>query len=213
VCGIAGVFNVNGEPISPVILRKMTDAIAHRGPDGEGFYIDSFVGLGNRRLAIIDLSPAGHQPMVTQDGRYALTYNGEIYNFQELRAELEALGHQFHSRTDTEVVLHAYAEWGEGSLEHFNGMFAFAIWDKERQELSLARDRFGVKPLYYMLQGPSLLFGSEIKTILAHPAYRTAMDKEALLEYFTFQNFFTDKTLFQGIRLLPAGTFMQIPLR
>ena len=212
MCGIAGVFNVNGEPISPVILRKMTDAIAHRGPDGEGFYIDSFVGLGNRRLAIIDLSPAGHQPMVTQDGRYALTYNGEIYNFQELRAELEALGHQFHSRTDTEVVLHAYAEWGEGSLEHFNGMFAFAIWDKERQELSLARDRFGVKPLYYTLQGTSLLFGSEIKAILAHPAYRTAMDKKALLEYFTFQNFFTDKTLFQGIRLLPAGTFMQIPL-
>jgi asparagine synthase (glutamine-hydrolysing) len=212
VCGIAGVFNVNGEPISPVILRKMTDAIAHRGPDGEGFYIDSFVGLGNRRLAIIDLSPAGHQPMVTRDGRYALIYNGEIYNFQELRAELEALGHQFHSRTDTEVVLHAYAEWGEGSLERFNGMFAFAIWDKERQELSLARDRFGVKPLYYTLQGSSLLFGSEVKAILAHPTYRTAMDKEALLEYFTFQNFFTDKTLFQGIRLLPAGTFMRAPL-
>jgi asparagine synthase (glutamine-hydrolysing) len=212
VCGIAGVFNLNGEPVSPVILRKMTDAIAHRGPDGEGFYIDSFVGLGNRRLAIIDLSPAGHQPMVTRDGRYALVYNGEIYNFQELRAELEALGYQFHSRTDTEVVLHAYAEWGEGSLERFNGMFAFAIWDKERQELFLARDRFGVKPLYYTLQGSSLLFGSEVKAILAHPTYRTAMDKEALLEYFTFQNIFTDKTLFQGVRLLPAGTFMRVPL-
>jgi asparagine synthase (glutamine-hydrolysing) len=212
VCGIAGVFNLNGEPVSPVVLRKMTDAIAHRGPDGEGFYIDSFVGLGNRRLAIIDLSPAGHQPMVTRDGRYALVYNGEIYNFQELRAELEALGYQFHSRTDTEVVLHAYAEWGEGSLERFNGMFAFAIWDKERQELFLARDRFGVKPLYYTLQGSSLLFGSEVKAILAHPTYRTAMDKEALLEYFTFQNIFTDKTLFQGVRLLPAGTFMRVPL-
>jgi len=212
VCGIAGVFNLNGEPVSPVVLRKMTDAIAHRGPDGEGFYIDSFVGLGNRRLAIIDLSPAGHQPMVTRDGRYALVYNGEIYNFQELRAELEALGYQFHSRTDTEVVLHAYAEWGEGSLERFNGMFAFAIWDKERHELFLARDRFGVKPLYYTLQGSSLLFGSEVKAILAHPTYRTAMDKEALLEYFTFQNIFTDKTLFQGVRLLPAGTFMRVPL-
>jgi asparagine synthase (glutamine-hydrolysing) len=205
VCGITGVFNLNGEPVSPVVLRKMTDAIAHRGPDGEGFYIDSFVGLGNRRLAIIDLSPAGHQPMVTRDGRYALVYNGEIYNFQELRAELEALGYQFHSRTDTEVVLHAYAEWGEGSLERFNGMFAFAIWDKERQELFLARDRFGVKPLYYTLQGSSLLFGSEVKAILAHPTYRTAMDKEALLEYFTFQNIFTDKTLFQGVRLLPCS--------
>jgi asparagine synthase (glutamine-hydrolysing) len=212
VCGIAGVFNLNGEPVSPVVLRKMTDAIAHRGPDGEGFYIDNFVGLGNRRLAIIDLSPAGHQPMVTRDGRYALVYNGEIYNFQELRAELEALGYQFHSRTDTEVVLHAYAEWGESSLERFNGMFAFAIWDKERQELFLARDRFGVKPLYYTLQGSSLLFGSEGKAILVHPAYRTAMDKEALLEYFTFQNFFTDKTLFHGVQLLPAGTFMRVPL-
>jgi asparagine synthase (glutamine-hydrolysing) len=212
VCGIAGVFNFNGEPVSPVVLRKMTDAIAHRGPDGEGFYIDSFVGLGNRRLAIIDLSPAGHQPMVTRDGRYAFVYNGEIYNFQELRAELEALGHHFHSRTDTEVALHAYAEWGTEALERFNGMFAFAIWDKGRQELFLARDRFGVKPLYYTLQGSSLLFGSEVKAILAHPVYQTAVDKEALLEYFTFQNFFTDKTLFQGVRLLPAGTFMRVPL-
>jgi asparagine synthase (glutamine-hydrolysing) len=212
VCGVAGVFNLNGQPVSPVVLRNMTDAITHRGPDGEGFYIDSFVGLGNRRLAIIDLSPAGHQPMVTRDGRYALVYNGEIYNFQELRAGLEALGHQFRSRTDTEVVLHAYAEWGKGSLERFNGMFAFAVWDKERQELFLARDRYGVKPLYYTLQGNTLLFGSEIKAILAHPAYRTAMDKAALLEYFTFQNFFTDKTLFQGVRLLPAGTCMRVPL-
>ena len=212
MCGIAGTFNLNGEPVSPVVLRKMADAIAHRGPDGEGFYIDSFVGLGSRRLAIIDLSPAGHQPMVTQDARYALVYNGEIYNFQELRAELEALGHQFRSRTDTEVVLYAYAEWGAQALERFNGMFAFAIWDKERQELFLARDRFGVKPLYYALQGNSLLFGSEVKAILAHHAYRTAVDKEALLEYFTFQNFLTDRTLFQGVRLLPAGTFVRVPL-
>jgi len=150
--------------------------------------------------------------MVTRDGRHVLIYNGEIYNFQELRAELEALGYHFRSRTDTEVLLYAYAEWGEGALERFNGMFAFAIWDKERQELFLARDRFGVKPLYYTLQGTCLLFGSEVKAILAHPAYRTAMDKAALLEYFTFQNFFTDKTLFQRVRLLPAGTFMRVPL-
>lgn len=212
MCGIVGIFNLNGEPVSPVILRKMTDAIAHRGPDGEGFYTDSFIGLGHRRLAIIDLSPAGHQPMVTKDGQYALSYNGEVYNFQELRLELETLGYQFHSRTDTEVVLDAYAEWGEKALDRFNGMFAIAIWDRPQQELFLARDRYGIKPVYYTLQGNTFLFGSEVKAILAHPSYHPGMDKEALLEYFTFQNFFTDRTLFKDVKILPAGTYMRLPL-
>jgi asparagine synthase (glutamine-hydrolysing) len=212
MCGITGIFNLNGEPVSPVILRHMTDAIAHRGPDGEGFYIDSFVGLGHRRLAIIDLSPAGHQPMITPQGHYILSYNGEVYNFQELRIELETKGHEFRSRTDSEVVLCAYAEWGEACLERLNGMFAFAIWDRARQQLFLARDRYGVKPLYYTLQNQVFLFGSEIKAILAHPAYQTGLDKEALLEYFTFQNFFSDRTLFAGVKLLPAGTYLRIAL-
>lgn len=212
MCGIAGIFHLNGEPVSPVVLRRMTDAIAHRGPDGEGFYTDSFVGLGHRRLAIIDLSPAGHQPMITADGRFGLTYNGEIYNFQELRAELESLGHQFRSRTDSEVVLNSYAQWGERSVERFNGMFAFAIWDRDRQELFLARDRYGIKPLYYTIQGSTFLFASEVKAILQHPSYRTEVDREALLEYFTFQNLFTDKTLFRAVKLLRPGTFMRIPL-
>ena len=119
MCGIAGIVNLHGEPVSQVILRRMTDAIAHRGPDGEGHYTDGPVGLGHRRLAIIDLSPAGHQPMLSADGRYVLTYNGEIYNFQELRIELESLGHQFHSRTDSEVVLQAYARWGGGLRNPF----------------------------------------------------------------------------------------------
>src|SRR4051812_26353375 len=127
MCGIAGVFNLGGEPVLPVILRRMTDAVAHRGPDGDGFYIDRFVGLGHRRLAIIDLSPAAHQPMLSRDQQVVLSYNGEIYNFQELRAELEALGHQFRSRTDSEVVLNAWFEWGTGCVSRFNGMFAFAI--------------------------------------------------------------------------------------
>ena len=212
MCGIAGIFNLNGEPVSPVILRKMTDAIAHRGPDGEGFYIDSFLGLGHRRLAIIDLSPAGHQPMMSPDGEYVVSYNGEIYNFQELRVELQARGYHFRSRTDTEVLLHSYAEWGEECVERFNGMFAFVLWDRTRQELFLARDRYGIKPLYYTLQDHTFLFGSEVKAILAHPSYHVRLDKEALLEYFTFQNFFTDKTLFAGIRLLPAATCMRISL-
>jgi len=212
MCGIAGIFNLNGEPVSPVILRRMTDAVAHRGPDGEGFYTDGFLGLGHRRLAIIDLSSAGHQPMMTPDGQRIISYNGEVYNFQELRLELEALGERFRSRTDTEVVLAALARWGIGALDRLNGMYAFALWDRTTQELVLARDRYGVKPLYYALFGNTLLFGSEVKALVPHPAYRAGLDREALLEYFTFQNFFTDRTLFAGVRLLPAGTYMRVPL-
>lgn len=207
MCGIAGILNLDGQPASPVLLRRMTDTIAHRGPDGEGSYIDGFVGLGHRRLAIIDLSPAGHQPMVSREGRFVLTYNGEIYNFQEIRAELERLGYRFVSKTDSEVVLNAYAEWGERCVHRFNGMFAFAIWDKQQRQLFLARDRYGIKPLYYTFQGSTFLFGSEQKAILAHPSTRKEIDLEALLEYFTFQNIFTDKTLLKGIKLLPAGCY------
>lgn len=212
MCGIAGIFNLNGEPVSVVTLRKMTDAIAHRGPDGEGFYTDSFLGFGHRRLAIIDLSPAGHQPMMTADKQFIITYNGEIYNFQELRIELEELGHHFHSRTDSEVALKAYVQWGEKALDRFNGMFAFAVWDKTKQELFLARDRYGIKPLYYTLKGNKFIFGSEIKAILAHPEAQAQMDKQALLEYFTFQNFFTDRTLFRDIQILPAGCWLKLKL-
>ena len=212
MCGIAGIFNLNGEPVSPVLIRGMTDAIAHRGPDGEGFYIDSFIGLGHRRLAIIDLSPAGHQPMISPNGEYALTYNGEVYNFQELRAELESLGHAFRSRSDTEVVLRSYIHWGRECVHRFNGMFALAIWDKTRQELFLARDRYGIKPLYYAFAGQTFIFASEQKAILTHPAISKEIDLEALLEYFTFQNIFTDKTLLQGIRLFPAGSWASLPL-
>lgn len=212
MCGIAGIFNLNGEPVSPVSLRKMTDVIAHRGPDGEGFYIDSFIGLGHRRLAIIDLSPAGHQPMISANGQYAISYNGEVYNFQELRAELESLGYHFHSRTDTEVVLYGYIQWGEKVLDRLNGMFAFAIWDKNKQELFIARDRYGIKPLYYWHSGKNFIFGSEIKSITACHEYSTDLDKEALIEYLTFQNFFTNKTLFAGVKMLEAGTYARIQL-
>ncbi len=212
MCGIAGIFNLHGEPVSPVVIRRMTDAIAHRGPDSEEVYIDSFIGLGHRRLAILDLSPAGHQPMMSSDEHYVLSYNGELYNFQELRVELEARGYHFRSRTDTEVVLYAYAEWGEQALDRFNGMFAFAIWDRTRQELFLARDRYGIKPLYYTRCGHTFLFASEVKAILQHPSYQVALDTEALLEYFTFQNFFTDRTLFAGVRLLPAGSYLRLSL-
>lgn len=210
MCGITGFFNTNGEPASPVIVQKMTDIIAHRGPDGEGFFVEGPIGLGHRRLAIIDLSPSGHQPMMSADGNYVLVFNGEIYNFQELRLELEAHGHQFHSRSDSEVVLHAYMEWGEKAVNRFNGMFALAIWDRVRQELFLVRDRFGVKPLYYGLFGNVFLFGSEVKAILRHPASHAELDREALLEYFTFQNIFTNRTFFSGVSLLPSGSYIRV---
>ena len=210
MCGIAGVMNLDGEPVSPVVVRRMTDAVAHRGPDGEGSYTDGFVGLGHRRLAIIDLSAAGHQPMMSTDGQYVVTYNGEVFNFQELRLELEALGHQFRSRTDSEVVLNAYVQWGAACLTRFNGMFAFAVWDRRHRRLFLARDRYGIKPLYYTRQGHCVLFGSEVKALLAHPAYQSRLDLEALLEYFTFQNFLGDRTLFADVRLLPPGTHLTI---
>lgn len=206
MCGLAGIFNRSGRPVSSDVLKRMTDAIAHRGPDGEGYYTDGGVGLGHRRLAIIDLSPAAHQPMITDDGRYALGYNGEIYNFEEIRRELEKLGHQFHSRTDSEVVLHAYAEWREASVERFNGMFAFAIWDRQQQSLFLARDRYGIKPLYYAFVGDVFIFGSEQKALLVHPDLRREVDLEGLFEYFTFQNIFTDRTLLKGVRLFPAAS-------
>ena len=212
MCGIAGMFNLNGEPVSSLILKKMTAAIAHRGPDGEGFYINGFLGLGHRRLSIIDLSSAGHQPMVSIQSQYVISYNGEIYNFQNLRAELEALGHQFRSRTDTEVVLYAYIEWGLACIDKFNGHFAFAIWDKPRQQLFLARDRYGVKPLYYTFAGPYFVFASEQKAILAHPKVKREIDLEALFEYFTFQNIFTDRTLLKGIKIFPAGSYACLSL-
>jgi asparagine synthase (glutamine-hydrolysing) len=210
MCGIAGLLLGNGRSVSPVTLKRMTDAIAHRGPDGEGSFIDGTCGLGHRRLAIIDLSAAGHQPMATEDGRYVLTYNGEVYNFNELRVELEAKGHRFHSKTDSEVVLKAVVEWGPAALDRFNGLFAFALWDRSERTLLLARDRYGIKPLYYSLQGDALAFGSEVKALLASDVVQSRMDREGLLEYLTFQNFFTDRTLFKGVQLLPAGSYAVI---
>lgn len=213
MCGLAGICRFDGEPVEEGLLERMTQAIAHRGPDGAGQYRAGPVGLGHRRLAVLDLSDAGRQPMVNDAGDLVIAYNGEVYNFRELRAELETKGYRFRSRSDTEVVLKAYEEWGEKCVDRFNGMFAFALYDARRQELVLARDRYGMKPLYYMRLGRAFLFASEVKAILAHPDVRAAMDLEALLEYFTFQNFFTDRTLFAGIRLLPAGCLLRVSVR
>jgi asparagine synthase (glutamine-hydrolysing) len=207
MCGIAGIVHLDGTPAAIVDLKKMTEAIAHRGPDNEGQVVEGFVGLGHRRLSIIDLSAAANQPMLSSCGRYLISYNGEIYNFTQIRLELETLGRQFRSSSDTEVVLSAFAQWGEKCVERFNGMFAFAIWDKQAQRMFFARDRYGIKPLYYAFENRTFLFGSEQKAILAHPSSRMSLDLEALLEYFTFQNIFTDRTLIKGIKMFPAGHY------
>ena len=210
MCGICGVFNLNGEPVSHSLVRTMTDAIAHRGPDDEGQFIDVNIALGHRRLSIIDPSPAGHQPMLTADGQVALVYNGEIYNFLTLRGELEALGCQFRSRTDTEVLLWGYEVWGIDVVKKLNGMFAFALWDGRKRCLYLVRDRYGIKPLYWTMVGKSLVFASEIKSILRHPKVSADINPDALNEYFTFQNLFRYHTLFKGINLLQAASIRWI---
>ena len=213
MCGICGVLNFDGSKVSSVLLKKMTDSIAHRGPDGEGWYQSKGLGFGHRRLAIVDLSSLGHQPMVSQDNRYALTYNGEIYNFREIRSELISKGYSFLSQTDSEVVLHAWAEWGQACVLKFNGMFAFAIWDSVQEDLFLVRDRYGIKPLYYAHNGNSIVFGSEQRAIREHPGVRATLDKRTLLEYFTFQNIFTDRTFVEDIKILQAGTILSVNAR
>jgi asparagine synthase (glutamine-hydrolysing) len=205
MCGISGVLAFDGEPVATAAVRRMSDAIAHRGPDGEGVFTDGALGFAHRRLAIIDLSDAAAQPLLNETRTVALIYNGEIYNFRELRKELEGLGHRFGSATDSEVIVHGYEQWGDDCVTRLNGMFAFALWDAAQRRLLLARDRYGIKPLYYWQDDSRIVFGSEIKALLAHPGVRASVDRAALLEYFTFQNQFTDRTLFANIRMLPAG--------
>jgi asparagine synthase (glutamine-hydrolysing) len=209
MCGIAGIIRFDGAPVLQEDLARMAAAQRHRGPDGDGTWADGSVGLGHRRLAIIDLSSAGSQPMRGPGGE-VLVYNGEVYNFKELRRELEHLGYAFASTSDTEVVLHAWTAWGEACLPRLNGHFAFAVWSPGRRRLVLARDRFGVKPLYYHDGGSFLAFASEVKGLLALPSVPRRLCLSALNEYFTFQNIFTDRTLFSGVKLLPAGHLMTL---
>lgn len=212
MCGIAGVVSLKGDGISPVLLQAMTDSLAHRGPDGEGHWIRENVGIGHRRLAIIDLSPLGHQPMVSAESRYVLTFNGMIYNHREIRAELEARGHRFRGSSDTEVVLNSLIEWGPEAFKRFNGMFALGFYDSQERKLLLARDRYGIKPLYVSQQADVFSFGSEQKAILARTDFQRRLDKSALMEYLTFQNILSERTLLEDIQLLPAGHFATLDL-
>jgi asparagine synthase (glutamine-hydrolysing) len=210
MCGIVAVMQPNAQAPMDGLIERMSAFVAHRGPDDVGHFVDGGVALGHRRLAIIDLSSAGHQPMTTPSGRTTIVYNGELFNYLELREELRATGRAFTSRSDTEVVLAAYEIWGEACVERFNGQFAFVLWDRKEQRLFAARDRFGVKPLYWYQRGDLFAAASEIKALLGHPDIRPAVSYPALSEYFTFQNIFSDLTLFEGVRLLPPGSTLTV---
>ncbi|MFQ5510882.1 MAG: asparagine synthase (glutamine-hydrolyzing) [Candidatus Krumholzibacteriia bacterium] len=210
MCGICGKLAWEGpEEVSEPVVRAMTATLAHRGPDGEGHHLWSddgvAVGLGHRRLSIIDLSDAGRQPMANADGTVWVIHNGEVYNFRELRSELEALGYRFRSKTDTEVILHAYEAWGSGCVERLQGMFAFAVWDQGRRRLFLARDRVGIKPLYYAVRGGALLFASEMKALLQDPALDTGLDNGALDSYLAFGYVPAPDTIFRSVKKLPPA--------
>ena len=204
MCGIVGFVGARAD--MQEILQGMTDRIAHRGPDGEGHFIDGPAALGHRRLSIIDLE-GGKQPMFNEDGSLAVVFNGEIYNFQALREELLAAGHTFATRSDTEVLLHGYEEWGHELLARLRGMFTFALWDKTSQTLFCARDHFGIKPLYYYIapETGTLMFGSEIKSFLAHPEFKKELNRDQLELYLSYQYSPGENTFFQGVKkLLPA---------
>ena len=210
MCGIAGALHLDGSEIDVERLHAAAAAIAHRGPDDEGFHLDGALGLAHRRLSIIDLSPAGHGPMPNEDRTVWLTYNGEIYNYRDLRRLLVAAGHEFRSQTDSEVLVHGWEEWGRGLVERLNGIFAFAIWDARAGRLFLARDRFGAKPLYYEATADRFVFGSECKAIIAYRGRPAALSLPSLVEYMTFQNCFGDDTLFEGIEMLRAGSWLEV---
>lgn len=206
MCGFVGFTNQIAD--DGQVLGAMMDTIRHRGPDAAGQYIDAEIALGHRRLSIIDVSEQGNQPLYSADGNLVLVFNGEIYNYREIRAELQEQGCIFRTNTDSEVLLHGYAVWGEQLLSRLRGMFAFVIWDKRSRTLFGARDFFGIKPLYYARMGDTLLFGSEIKAFLKHPAFRKELNHAALEEYLTFQYSVMEETFFKNVfRLQPAHYF------
>lgn len=208
MCGIAGKLNFNNKPVSENEIRAMNNKLAHRGPDDEGVFVDGPLGLGHRRLSVIDLSSAGHQPMSDPSGRLWITYNGEIYNFQEIKSAYEKRGQIFRTKTDTEIILHLYKIYGPDCLKHLTGMFAFAIWDKEKKELFLARDCVGKKPIKYYFDKDRLVFASELKAILTDPHIKKEPDFNAINEYLSFKYIHAPRTGFKNIYKLPPAHYM-----
>lgn len=214
MCGICGKISYDGKPVDEALLREMCRTFSYRGPDDEGIYTNSkegqnnqtvFAGFGHKRLSIIDLSRAGHQPMSNEDGTIWITYNGEIYNFKELKVDLQRKGHTFRSDTDTEIILHMYEEEGVDAVKHFNGMFAFALWDERESRLWVCRDRVGIKPLVYYWDGEHFVFASEIKALICDPMIQNELDYEALYLYLAFSYVPAPLTIFKGIKKLEPG--------
>lgn len=210
MCGILGQFNLDNTPILKSNFSKMLEKIGHRGPDGDGIYMHDYIALGHKRLAILDTSPLGSQPMSSKNGEWVVVFNGCIYNFLELKLDLKTKGHFFISGTDTEVICEGLAEYGISFIEKLNGMFAIGAWNSTTNELHLSRDRYGIKPLYYWFNGKTICFASEIKAIIEHTDYKVDLDLDALNEYFTFQNVFSYNTLFKGVSMLPPANSVVI---
>ena len=209
MCGITGVMQFGGARVETEDLRRMCAAMVHRGPDDEGIYAAGPVGIGMRRLSIVDLA-TGHQPLSNEDGTVWIVFNGEIYNHAILRDKLQALGHQYRTHSDTETIIHLYEEYGPECVQHLRGMFAFAIWDSRRQRLFIARDRLGIKPLYYRLTSQRIVFGSEIKVVLAYPGTSAGFDRTVLPEFLAFGYLSGEQTFYSGIRKLMPGHWMEV---
>ena len=212
MCGIVGFIDLKKNKANANILQKMIESLGHRGPDGKGQYIFRNLALGHTRLSIIDLSNKGSQPMQSKNGEWVISYNGEIYNFLLLREILKKRGYKFFSQSDTEVVLNSFIEWGPECLLKFNGMFSFSIFKKKKKELILARDRFGIKPIYYYKKKDFFLFSSEIKSFLFYPENKLQICSDSLAEYLTFQNFIDCDTLFKNVKILKPGSFLKLSL-
>lgn len=211
MCGIVGLWHRDGKPVDRVLLDRMTDSLEYRGPDDRGTFVDGSVGFGHRRLSIIDLTAAAHQPMSTEDGAVWITYNGEIYNYIELREELQALGETFRSASDTEVLLKSYERWGTNCVERFNGVWAFAIWDSRHQILFCARDRFGVKPFHYVQSGADFAFGSEMKAVLEAKIVPVEPNDDVIQRYLLLNITHADgQTFVRAVRELPAGHTLMV---
>lgn len=212
MCGIAGIIALNDQIIDKQTVKVMTDAIAHRGPDGEGQWACNNVGIGHRRLSIIDLSKSANQPMTYENSRYVFSYNGEVYNYKHIRAELIKLGMNFETTSDTEVVMKSLIRWGETAINKFNGMFAFLLYDRKENKLLLGRDRYGIKPLYYSNFKNFFAVGSEQKSITSLEFFESEINYEAIYEYFTFQNILSENTFKKNIKTFPAGHYGTIDL-
>src|ERR1017187_5673594 len=213
MCGICGIFHFDpAQRVNRDLLKAMNRQIVHRGPDDDGFFVENNVGLAMRRLSIIDIQ-TGHQPLSNEDGSVWIVFNGEIYNHQNLRKELQARGHRYRTKSDTETIVHLYEEYGQQCVEHLRGMFAFALWDRSKRGLFIARDRLGIKPLYYRYDGNTLLFGSEIKAILAYPGVKPEFNPGSLAEYLAFGYLAGAESMYAGVRKLLPGHILTVDER